>query len=258
MDKSLYEILQDNGFSLKEAKVYTTSLQLGAAPVSTIARHMRENRVTVYSILKNLIARGIAKSVTKKNTTYYSMVDAENLLQKFSQRLDRFQQVIPELMAITSKVDSKVKTQFYEWLEWLKSVYEQALSESDKYMQPDEPFLVFLGTWEIDPAFANYIEKEFLPRRKTFPRKAKAILSGHKSNYEDYMYSTHDCIVIDDPLFALANEIVVYWEDRVLILMYAPSEMAALVIQSKTLSDALKSLFHLVRKMHKKLYPKKK
>lgn len=186
------------------------------------------------------------------------MIDAENLLQKFTQRLERFQQVIPDLMAITSKMESKVKTQFYEWLEGLKTVYEQALSESDKHMEPDEPFLVFLGTWEIDPAFAHYIEKEFIPRRKTFPRKAKAILSGHKSNYEEYMYTTHDCIVIDDPLFTLANEIVVYGQDRVLILMYAPSEMAALVIQSKTLSDALKSLFHLVRKMDKKLNSKKK
>ena len=57
MDKTLLDTLRDNGFSEKEALVYVTSLQLGQAPVSTIARHMRENRVTVYSILKNLIAR---------------------------------------------------------------------------------------------------------------------------------------------------------------------------------------------------------
>lgn len=114
MDKSLLETLCDNGLSEKEAQVYITSLQLGPAPVSTIARHMRENRVTVYSILKNLATRGIAQSATKRNTTYYSMIDAETLQQKLQHKVNRLQQIVPELMALTSKLDTHVKTEFYE------------------------------------------------------------------------------------------------------------------------------------------------
>ena len=49
--------LIDNGFSKKEAKVYIASLQLGTAPISSIARTMGENRVTIYATMKNLIAK---------------------------------------------------------------------------------------------------------------------------------------------------------------------------------------------------------
>jgi len=63
--KDLIVVLAENGLSEKEAAVYITSLQLGQAPVSTISRHLRENRVTVYSILKNLITKGVAQSSTK-------------------------------------------------------------------------------------------------------------------------------------------------------------------------------------------------
>lgn len=117
MDKSLLETLCDNGMSEKEALVYITSLKLGPAPVSTIARHMQENRVTVYSILKNLATNGIAQSATKKNTTYYSVIDAETLQQKLQHKVNRLQQIVPELMALTSKLDTHVKTEFYEGFE---------------------------------------------------------------------------------------------------------------------------------------------
>lgn len=57
MDTAVLDALHDNGLSGKEALVYVTCLQLGQAPASSIARHMRENRVTVYSILKNLATK---------------------------------------------------------------------------------------------------------------------------------------------------------------------------------------------------------
>lgn len=257
MDKALLDVLHDNWLNDKEAEVYVTSLQLGPAPVSTIARHMRKNRVTVYSILKSLMARGIAKSSTKGSTAHYSVIDAETLGKRLQQKVDRLQQMVPDLMALTSKIDSHVKTQFFEGLEGLKTVYAKILNESEKNMQPGELFLCILGTGEMDAEFQRYIEKDFIPWRTGFARKAKAILSGNLSWYENYMVKNHECIIINDPLFNLANEIILYGKDEVAIVMYAPSEMAALVIQSRTLHDGLKGMFNLIRKMHKSLSKKK-
>ncbi len=117
MDKSLIDILRDTGLSDKEALVYMTNLQLGQAPVGTIARHMHENRVTVYSILKNLIAKGLAKSATKKNTTYYSVIEPEKLAKKAVEKAQRLESIVPQLMAMATKIDTPVKTQFFEGLE---------------------------------------------------------------------------------------------------------------------------------------------
>jgi sugar-specific transcriptional regulator TrmB len=53
----LKQILLDYGFTDKEADIYLTCLELGNAPVSSIARLLKDNRVTVYSILKNLVKK---------------------------------------------------------------------------------------------------------------------------------------------------------------------------------------------------------
>ncbi|MBU1627407.1 helix-turn-helix domain-containing protein, partial [bacterium] len=66
----LDKILQDNGFSEKEAKIYLATLELSNAPASSIARRVKENRVTVYSVLKNLVKRGMAQEFVKGKTTY--------------------------------------------------------------------------------------------------------------------------------------------------------------------------------------------
>ena len=67
-------ILQEYGLSKTEAQSYLTVLELGNAPVSTIARRSGENRVTVYSALKNLVKKGIAIEIPKQNSTYYTVI----------------------------------------------------------------------------------------------------------------------------------------------------------------------------------------
>lgn len=70
----LDQLLQDYGLSKTEAQSYLAILELGTAPVSSIARRSGENRVTVYSALKNLVKKGIAIETPKKNSTYYTVI----------------------------------------------------------------------------------------------------------------------------------------------------------------------------------------
>ena len=70
----LDQLLQDYGLSKTEAQSYLAVLELGAAPVSTIARRSGENRVTVYSALKNLVKKGIAIETLRQNTAYYTVI----------------------------------------------------------------------------------------------------------------------------------------------------------------------------------------
>jgi hypothetical protein len=45
-------------------------------------------------------------------------------------------------------------------------------------MAQDEPFLTFVGASNIDPTFQQRLEKEFVPRRLTFKRKTRGIISS--------------------------------------------------------------------------------
>lgn len=250
----LDNVLEEYWLSPSEAKTYLIALQLGTAPISSIARCVKMNRVTVYSLLKNLVKKWLALETPKKGVTYYSVVSPESLLQKAKEKYLHFEKALPEFMAMASKFNTKPKVQFYEGLEGLKYVYEQIIlsgSEMDKW----ECFLTFVGTTDIDPGLQKYLVEEFVPWRLKHKTKTKAIISRQslkQSSYAKYNKSKHDSLIIDDPIFDIANEIIIHGKDRVSLLMYGTNEMSALVVNSQTLHNWLKSMFNLIWKMYKK------
>lgn len=247
----LNELLQNYGLSKTEAQSYLAVLELGAAPVSSIARRTWENRVTVYSALKNLVKKWIATEVNKKNTTYYSVIWPDTLVKKFEDKYQSLKEALPQLLAITNKYDNKPKVQFFDGIEGLKSIYREIIL-TGKDMPMGEPFLTFVGTSKIDPGFQEYLSKEFVPRRLKYKTKTRVIAAKSTSKYAEYNIKTHDSIVIDDPVFDFANEIVIYGNSKVAILMYTTNELCGLTIESTTLHNGLKSMFNLIRKLAKK------
>lgn len=247
----LDQLLQEYGLSKTEAQSYLAVLELGAAPVSSIARRSGENRVTVYSALKGLVKRWLATEVSKKNTTYYSVIWPDKLLKKFEDKCHVLKEALPQFLAIANKYDNKPKVQFFDGIEGLKVIYEEVIL-SGKNMPSGEPFLTFVGTSKIDPRLQEYLSKEFVPRRLKYKTKTRVIAAKSTSKYSEYNIKTHESIVIDDPVFDFANEIILYGNNKIAILMYASNELCGLTIESTTLYNGLKSMFNLIRKLSKK------
>jgi len=255
----LTTLLEQFGFSEKEAKVYLTCLELGQAPVSTIARTLHEQRENTYYILKNLVAKGVAQSFVKNRSTFYSVLSPKELLSNQKAKCERFEEKLPEFLALAEKFDNKPKVQFYEGLEGLKYVYRQVVIEVQE-MQHPEPVLSFLGTKDIDKKFQNYLIQERIPRRMQTPVKARVIIPK-QSLVHEYAQSNeerNESIVVDDPIFDMASEIAVYGEDKVTMLMYHPTDLSALVITSKALHNGFQSVFNLIWKAYKKPERKRK
>lgn len=244
-------LLQEYGLSKTEAQSYLAILELGAAPVSSIARRSGENRVTVYSALKNLVKKWLATQVNKKNTTYYSVIWPDMLIKKLEDKYHMFKEALPQFLAIANKYDNKPKVQFFDGIEWLKVLYEEVIL-SGKIMPIGEPFLTFVGTSKIDSRFQEYLSKEFVPWRLKHPTKTRVIAAKSTSKYAEYNIKSHESIVIDDPVFDFANEIIIYGNDKVAILMYNTNELCGLTIESTTLHNGLKSMFNLIRKLAKR------
>ena len=121
-------------------------------------------------------------------------------------------------------------------------------------MLQGQPLLAFVGTGDIDPAFQSYLVDEFAPWRLNFPIKTKSILAKKSDNkYIKYHVTKHDSLIIDDPVFDFADEIILYGKDKVALVMYATQEMCGLIIASKTLHNCLKSMFNLMWNTHKNM-----
>ncbi len=123
----LTHILESQGFSPMEAKVYLANLELGLVPASVIARKLEENRVTIYSTLQNLIKRDLILTVTKNKVVHYSAISPKNLLKKSQERVNQLSDSMPELLALTMMFNDKPSVQFYEGVEGLKMLYDDTL-----------------------------------------------------------------------------------------------------------------------------------
>ena len=97
----LATLLEQFGLNEKEAKVYLACLELGQAPVSSIARNIKEQRVTTHYILKGLVAKGIAQSFVKNKSAFYSVIQPDKLFQNRETKIEIFKEKLPELMAIS-------------------------------------------------------------------------------------------------------------------------------------------------------------
>lgn len=243
----LDKILMEQWFSDKEARVYLACLELWNAPASSIARKIWENRITTYSVLKILCVRWIAYEFKKWTVRYYSVVSPEKLIKIEELKINRLKDVLPELTWLMNQYWSKPKIYYYEWMDALKWLFVDIILEWEK-TQNWEPFLTFLWTSDIDPVFQDYLTKEFVPLRLKYTTPTKAIISRIGSDYADYNEKQHDTIVVNDPIFEMSNEIVVYGSSKVAILMYSPKEMSGIVIDSMSLYNWIKNLFNLIWK----------
>lgn len=247
MDSNLISYLANYGFYDKEAKIYLTMLELGSSIASTIARRAEINRGTTYSILEDFKRRGIVTDMTKEGVKYYSAISPEILFKKQEEKYENIKSQLPEILAVTNKFGSKPKTQFFEGFEGLKRVFEEVLLAGEKMK---DPYLNFIGASSMDPRIENYIYNEFIPKRLKLKTKTKSIMAKDTSEYGKYHKKAHNAIVVDKPFFKIWNDIVMYWSNKIAILMYATEEMCGLIIESQTLHDALTSVFNLVRDVY--------
>jgi hypothetical protein len=250
----LTTLLEQFGFTEKEAKIYLACLELGQAPVSSIARNAGEPRENTYALLKKLIAKGIAQSFVKGNSTFYSVTPPEQLLQSWETKFQVFKDTLPEFLALTGKYDNRPNVQFYEGLEGLKYLYKQIIVEEEERPKEEKAeFLIFVGAEDIDPRFQEFLINEFLPRRKKYNTPSKVIIPK-SSLHQPYIQQNqrHQHLIIDTPIFDIAGEIILYGNHKVAVMMYGREELSALVITSKMLHKGLTSLFQLVREAYSK------
>ncbi|MDR0369479.1 MAG: helix-turn-helix domain-containing protein [Candidatus Peribacteria bacterium] len=124
----LTNILEQQGFSPLEARVYLATLELGQAPASQIARKINENRVTIYSTLQNMVEKNQILTVVKNKVTQYSAISPKTLLKLAQEKADSIAEKMPELLALSSLFNDKPSVQFYDGLDGLKMLYEDTLN----------------------------------------------------------------------------------------------------------------------------------
>lgn len=77
----IFAILEEAGFSPREAKVYFRTLKLWQSPASTIAKKCEEKRLTTYAVFQDLCKKWIVHEITKDSTKQYLAMTIPKLVE---------------------------------------------------------------------------------------------------------------------------------------------------------------------------------
>ncbi len=125
-------LFQPFGLDKKTELVYRALLTLADAPASRVARHTAMRRTSVYHILENLIALGLATSYTQRGTRRFVAEHPSRLKTFFERQAILAERMIPELEKEISKTGSGYAARIFEGREAIKQLSELALHAKDK------------------------------------------------------------------------------------------------------------------------------
>lgn len=240
----MIEILKQYWLSEREANVYITWLTLWSVPSSTIARHMEENRVTIYSILKELIKKWVFSCIIRNKVKYFSPVSPELLLKNLEHTYMSFKENMPQLLNIISNESNIPKLNYYEGREGIKNLYNETLKF--KF-----PIYAFLSDSQIDPILEDYLNTKFINMRRNLKIHASVIVAPWEET-ENYIHAiwTKDpltSIKIAPPsLSGLQGETILFWERYIACALYGKKEMIWFLVESTQLYKSLYTLFNFV------------
>ncbi len=123
--------LEDSGLSKNEAKVYLELLQNKPLSASEIAKKTSLDRTLCYTVLENLINKGLASFKIINNKKIFQAESPKNLLNPIKEKEELIKKIISELEQIQIKLVSNYDVRIFEGKEGIRTVMNKII-ESKK------------------------------------------------------------------------------------------------------------------------------
>lgn len=233
--------LETIGLTERQAKLYITGLKSWASSAREIAEQARENRITTYKTLKEMVLLWYAKESMKEKKAYFSMINPDEILEQQEKKTRVLKESMPELVWLMKSFWDEPKVMIYDGLEGLKKFFIESL-------ETNEDFRVFIwGKAEQENIeFNNFIKNTFIPQRLLKVPLTKAIVSKKNPNYTNYFKEDLSYVFTENNLFEAANDIIIYDYTKVAICLYEKENLVAFVINSKTFHDCMAWVFDMM------------
>ena len=240
------EALKDLGLSNREVEVYFSLLKLGSVLASKIANETKINRSLVYTILYNLIEKGLVSYSIKENRKYFKAVEPEKLLiilkekgAKIKEQETNLRGILPKLKQLQVPIKEQ-NIEIYKGKEGLKTVFEDILKTKKNY-------IAFGSGGAIEKVLKFYFP-HYIKRREKSGIRVKLILNKSKKN--DFKnYPLTKLKYLPDEYNSPCDTVIYGNKTVILFLLGGPM---ALLIESGDLAKGYKNHFKLLWKIAKK------
>lgn len=177
MDIDLIKLLEQAGFTEKEARVYLTLLELGQADVSDIAKKSELKRSIIYVLLEGLIKHGYASEVLNKKINTYQAIDPSVILSQLKSIAKNFSEMLPIFRTLHNKGENRPKITYHETKEGIWNTYQE-INQSKEAL--------FISSYErIAKHFPGVIEEWIMLYQKgLIPLKGKHLIANNAFDLE--------------------------------------------------------------------------
>lgn len=237
--KLLFEKL---GLSDKEAKAWLKMLQLGAQPISVIAKHVGIPRSSMYVMIENLKALQLVEEFERGGMRYAKTIqvgDLENILKAREREVQESLEILKDRMSDLQKMENSLgilpTVRFFEGHNEIIRMYEEVLRE-EEFRAFFDPKIVS----EIMPIYYKNVAKKIKEQR----RKAKEILVDCKEARE---YQKNFCTKLYQikilPREMMVSADLMIGKDKIYMVAYDQKLMCGTEICNATLAQSHKVLF---------------
>ncbi|MCL5666372.1 MAG: hypothetical protein M1383_01180 [Patescibacteria group bacterium] len=246
-------IIHHIGLDKHEAKIYETLLQSGPSTVTEITKKAGVARTLGYVVLEKLSEQGLVSRASGQGKKIHYVAQhprrlvqyVENRKNQWERRLRETEAVLPELVSVY-KLAEKPTIRFQEGVEGAKSLYNESLESKE----------IILSIADIEgydtPEFKKWGQEYNRQRSLRKIHEQMLLLDTPKgrrwmADYRGSLAYTEFRWIKPEQLPGILDfhgEINIY-ENKVLMMMIKKPHYMAVIIESKSLADILKSLFQM-------------
>lgn len=235
-----FESLKQLGFNEREQGVYLVLLEIQKAKINELAQRANTKRSTTYDILYRLKKEGFVSELLEGKKHYFVANDPEMILGLLEEKKRLYKRELPAILTLYNTLPQKPKVAYFEGLEGIKQLYEDALLTLTK----GDEILAYVGDYEL-PELEEYMH-EYVKRRAKKGIKARGIAEnkpGIKEFTKENKSELRVTKLVNESKFDLENEINIY-ANKVIIITYEPEPFGVL-IESKTVANTQRAIFEM-------------
>jgi sugar-specific transcriptional regulator TrmB len=175
--------LSDIGFTSKEARVYSTLLELGQGTIFEISKRARLNRTTVYPIVYKMMQEGLIKKMMKGKKRCFFVEDVRDLRKNIQEKEHILDKLLPQLEALHNILPNKPRIIYFEGAKGIRDFYSHILEN----LSPGDTILDYIGDMRINEEAINEFAVKDYPKerlKRKIPIKCIAIPSAAASEWK--------------------------------------------------------------------------
>jgi len=131
-EMNIAQQLEELGFNEKKARLYSALLHARTGSASELAHAAGIKRTTVYDLLGELVAEGLAVVTLSGRKRLYAATRPDNLQQRLERQRSALDDLLPSLNLLFHRASHHPRARYYEGTNGVRQFHDELLQTPDK------------------------------------------------------------------------------------------------------------------------------